>query len=329
MKVKYLMNLDVQVFNNLSVKTHSSVMKTHEVLLFGQRYRGFIDKAREYSGKETKEIEHTYKEMKSRMFCWLPSAICNGDKSNIVHTFPVLCLDIDKQDNEGMDIETVKDKLIELPFIYYVGLSFGGRGVFALAFIEDAFYYSEHFHALEDYIYDNLGLVIDSQCGNANRLRFISYDDNPRMKDMEDDVKPFKELKWNNKQFIDETLQLDLFNNNKKKDLPDLLDDDKFCWAVIDYCIDKLYYHSGSRTNGWIQDLSACKSLGIAGEDLALRISRQSAGYVSDADVLKVLNHKHTYSRRENITKFFKLCKEHFNNQNRNWIFAIKELYEL
>lgn len=329
MKVRNLMDVKVQVFDNVQDKVPGSVMTVGEVLKFGKRYSGLIDKARLYSDKRNAEEEAVYKDLKNRMFCWLPSALCKGNKSEIVHSYPVICLDIDKQDNEGMDIETVKDQLISLPWIYYVGLSFGGKGVFALALIEDSFYYSEHFHAMEDFLKDKLGLVIDRQCSNVNRLRFISYDDDARVKDMDADVIPFKELKWNNKQFIDETLQLDLFRTDKKRDLPDVLQDDTFCAAVIDYCIDKLFYQSGGRTSGWMQDLSACKSLGCEGENLALRLSRQSSGYKSDADVLQVFNHKKTFSRRENVTKFFKICKEHFSRQNKNWILAIKEIYGL
>lgn len=322
MIVKQLLDIKVQVFNTVNELVPSQIMSTREALEYGLNYKGLIDKARNLSVDDPH-----YKETKMRMFAWLPTACISGNKSNIVHTYPVLCIDIDQKDNQDIDIDTIKDKLIELPFIYYVGLSIGGKGVFALALIEDENYYQEHFNAMKDYMKNHLGLIIDPQCGNKNRLRFMSYDNDPRIKEDNIKIKPFTELKWDEPDFIDSTIQFNLFVK-PKREMPDLLDDDKFCYSVVDFCIDKLHYQSGGRTTGWIQDLSICKSLPY-GDDLALRISRQSSGYVSDKDVLGVFNHKATYTNRSGLTKFFKLCKDYFSSQNKNWIYSIKELYEL
>lgn len=324
MTAKKLLELKVQVFNTVNDTVPSQIMTVKEALSFGHRYKELIDKARVYAGVD----DIKYKETKMRMFTWLPTACINGDKSNIVHTYPVLCIDIDKKDNPDIDMDTIKDTLINLPFIYYVGLSIGGKGIFALAYIDDVMYYEEHFNAMKDYMKTNLGIVIDAQCGNRNRLRFMSYDDNQLMKDDNTVIYPFTELKWNTSEYMDTTCQFSLFPK-QKTEMPDLLEDDNFCYAVVDFCIDKLNYQSGGRTTGWIQDLSICKSLPVQGEYLALRISRQSPGYVSDKDVLTVFNHKRTFVNRTGLTKFFKLCKEHFNRQNKNWISAIKDLYAL
>ena len=324
MIVKQLLDIKVQVFSTVNERVPNKIMTTREALEYGLNYKGLINKARSFAGVD----DLKYKETKMRMFAWLPTACISGNKSNIVHTYPVLCIDIDQKDNQDMDIESIKDKLIELPFVYYVGLSIGGKGVFALALIEDENYYQEHFNAMKDYMKTRLGLIIDPQCGNKNRLRFMSYDNEPRIKDDNTTIKPFTELKWNEPDFIDSTIQFNLFVK-PKKEMPDLLEDDNFCYAVVDFCIDKLHYQSGGRTTGWIQDLSICKSLSLHGEDLALRISRQSNGYVSDKDVLGVYNHKATYTNRSGLTKFFKLCKDYFSSQNKNWIYSIKELYGL
>ena len=324
MIVKQLLDIKVQVFSTVNERVPNKIMTTREALEYGLNYKGLINKARSFAGVD----DLKYKETKMRMFAWLPTTCISGNKSNIVHTYPVLCIDIDQKDNQDMDIESIKDKLIELPFVYYVGLSIGGKGVFALALIEDENYYQEHFNAMKDYMKTRLGLIIDPQCGNKNRLRFMSYDNEPRIKDDNTTIKPFTELKWNEPEFIDSTIQFNLFVK-PKKEMPDLLEDDNFCYAVVDFCIDKLHYQSGGRTTGWIQDLSICKSLSLHGEDLALRISRQSNGYVSDKDVLGVYNHKATYTNRSGLTKFFKLCKDYFSSQNKNWIYSIKELYGL
>ena len=326
MIVKNLLDIKVQIFNTVNEPVPNQIMTVRDALQYGNHYKGLIDKARLLCGVDDNE----YKATKMRMFAWLPTALISGDKSHIVHTYPVLCIDIDKKDNPDIDVENIKQRLIELPFIYYAGLSIGGQGIFALAYIDDVSYYQEHFNAMKDYMLNNLGLTIDSQCGNTNRLRFMSYDNNPCIKDDNDNIKPFCELKWSQPEFEDHTMQFNLFFKPKSKQhTVDLLEDDNFCYAVVDFCIDKLHYQSGGRTTGWMQDLSACKSLTLYGEDLALRISRQSSGYVSDSDVLKTFYHKGTYCNRNGLTKFFKLCKEHFAIENRNWIYAIKELYGL
>lgn len=323
MKTKELLDLKIQVFNTVNDHKPNMIMTVRDALQYGKRYKGLIDKAR-----QVVDDTAAYKDIKMRMTAWLPTALCQGNKADIKYVYPVLCIDIDGKDNPDMNIDNVKDQLIELPFIYYVGLSIGGRGVFALAYIDDPIYYQEHFDAIKDYIHTHTGLNIDAQCSNTNRLRYMSYDDDSRIKKDDDDIYPFTEIKFKNAVTTDETIQFSLFSK-PKHDYPDLLDDDRFCFAVVDFCIDNLNYQTGGRTTGWMQDLSACKSLGHIGEELALRISRQSNGYVSDNDVLKTLNHKTTFSNRNGLTKFFRLCKEHFAAENKNWIFAIKELYEL
>lgn len=327
MKTSTLLNAKIQVFSTVNDKTPCQLMSVGEVLEFGKNYKELIDKARRLYDTDT----DAYRKTKMRMFAWLPSTLCGKDKSNVVHTYPVMSIDIDGKDNPDVDVEELKERLIGLPFIYYAGLSIGGKGVFALALIDDPTYYEEHFHAMEDYMRDNLGVVIDPQCSNSNRLRYVSYDDNPRIKDLDDIVEPFKELKWDISYHDGTPLQMSLFTT-KKTDLKrgeDLISDDRFCYCVIDYCIDKLHYQSGKRTGGWLQDLSICKSLGVAGEELAVRISRQSPGYVSDNDVLKTFNHRKTFVNRQGMTKFFMLCRDHFKLSNRHWIYAIKEIYEL
>jgi hypothetical protein len=261
------------------------------------------------------------------MFAWLPSAIVENDKSNIIYIYPILCIDVDGKDNIGVDMSIVKEQLFSLPFVYYVGTSIGGNGVFALTLIDDPLYFKEQFYAMEEYLLNNFNIKVDSQCCNANRLRYCSYDEEPLVKDEDTEIIAFTEVKF--KSVVKKNTDILSLFKPTTKDLPDLLSDDNFCYAVIDFCINKLFYQSGNRTGGWLQDLSACKSLGISGEDLALRLSRQSSSYISDADVIKTLNHKSTYARRENIVKFFKLCKEHFNKEHKNWIYSIKEMYNL
>lgn len=319
MTVKDLLNIKIQVFNTFSDKYPSQTMSTIDALQYGLKYRPLIDAARRTYW--TDKIK--YKSIKDRMFVWMPSALVGADKSQTKYIYPVVCIDVDGKDNPDIDIETAKKQIFSLPFVYYAGLSIGGNGFFALAYIDDPMYFTEQFAALSDYISDNFNIKIDSQCSNANRLRYMSYDDNAMIKDMSETIVPFTSIKFKSNIQYKPVIQT-LFASNDTTN--DLIDNDNFCIAVLDYCINKLCYQSGKRSEGWIQDLGLLKLFGAQGEMLALQMSRQSQGYVSDEDVLKTFHKGRLNSRRERMIRFFKMCKDHFG---KGWIYQIKDLYEL
>lgn len=318
MKVKQFLDLKIQLFNTYNELKANKLMTVRDVLTFGCKYKPLIDKARSVYDTDKK----AYKEIKDRMFVWLPSVLIKGTKSDIAHTYPVICIDIDGKDNPDMDIETAKKQIISLPFVFYTGLSIGGNGIFALAYIEDPMYFTEHFKSLEQYFKDKFNLIIDPQCSNSNRLRYLSYDDNDYLKDEDEDIKPYTDIIWKEPEI---TYTPSLFYPVKSNN-EDLIHDDRFCISVLDYCINKLFYQSGKRTEGWIQDLGLLKLFGCEGEQLALQLSRQSQGYVSDNDVLHTLYKGGLNSHRERMSKFFKMCKD---SLGKGWIYKIKEMYNL
>lgn len=319
MTVKSLLDIKIQMFNTYSENVPSQIMSIRDILSYGLKYKPLIDKARTLYWTD----KNGYKSIKDRMFVWMPSAVTGTNKSDTRHIYPILCIDIDGKDNPEMDIERAKADIFSLPFVYYVGLSIGGNGFFALAYIDDPLYFEEQFAAMEDYIMDKFGLKIDSQCKNPNRLRYVSYDDNPLIKDESQMVSPFTSVKF--KTTIQyKPISTTLFGHSGSSD--DLINDDRFCILVLDYCINKLHYQTGKRTEGWIQDLGLLKLFGCEGEQLALQLSRQSQGYISDADVLHTLHKGGLKSRRELMTKFFGMCK---NYLGKGWIYKIKEEYNL
>lgn len=294
-------------------------MSTRDILSYGSKYKPLINKARTLYWTD----KNGYKGIKDRMFVWMPSSVIGTNKSDVKYIYPVICIDIDGKDNPDMDIEKSKADIFSLPFVYYAGLSIGGNGFFALAYIDDPLYFEEQFTALEDYIMEKFNLKIDSQCKNSNRLRYVSYDDKPLIKDESQNISPFTSIKF--KPVVQyNPIVGTLFAHSRTSD--DLINDDRFCIAALDYCINKLFYQSGKRSEGWIQDLGLCKLFGAEGELLALQLSRQSQGYVSDNDVLHTLYKGGLNSQRERMSKFFKMCKD---NLGKGWIYKIKEMYNL
>ena len=319
MLVRNLLDTKIQVFNTYSENIPSQIMSTRDALNYGSKYKPLIDKARTLYWSD----KNGYKSIKDRFFVWLPSAVIGSNKSDTKHIYPIICIDIDGKDNPDIDMNAAKEQIFSLPFVYYAGLSIGGNGFFALAYIDDPLYFEEQFAALEDYIMEKFGLKIDSQCSNPNRLRYMSYDDNPLVKDESQNISPFTSIKFK------PTIQYNpivttLFGQSGSSN--DLINDDRFCISVLDYCINKLYYQSGKRTEGWIQDLGLLKLFGCEGEQLALQLSRQSQGYISDKDVLHTFHKGGLKSKRELMTKFFGMCK---NSLGKGWIYKIKDEYNL
>src|ERR1035437_9196743 len=123
-----------------------------------------------------KELRRFYKEK-------MPAATLSGlfTKRNLagfVQHSGFMCIDIDFQDNDWItDIEDFKKELSKVINMVYVGLSIGGKGVFCLIPIQYPEKHKEHFEAFK-YDFEQLGIIIDKNCGDVTRLRLISYDAN-------------------------------------------------------------------------------------------------------------------------------------------------------
>ena len=84
-------------------------------------------------------------------------------------------------DFDGLaDVEDTKRKLAGLPYVYFVGLSVSGKGLFAIVPIDTDDYrmHKVFFEALQEEMLQ-LGLVVDKACSDVTRLRVLSYDPAP------------------------------------------------------------------------------------------------------------------------------------------------------
>ena len=177
------------------------------------------------------------------------------------------------------------------------------------------------FNALEQYILNKTGYKIDSSCSNPNRLRCISFDDDPVFKI--DNIVPFHALKADSAPMFTQLIQGVTKGNHLNEDL---LNDDKFCTAVADYCINHLGIKTGDYAD-WLSHMGALSTLEMEGEALAQQLSVQSPGYKDADDVRKTLrstrgkgNHRHY------LLRYFKECKDALGH---DWIKIIKARYEL
>lgn len=166
--------------------TKVSIMEQHKVLEIsslynaiktGRKHKEEIEAVRKIA-RQANESE--YRQAKAKVLSYTPSCVCAGTTAKEVKEInPLIAVDIDAKDNEGVTLETMRTKINSLPYVMYSSLSVGGRGMYALIAIkeENKNDFKGVFKALEeDFI--KLGLKLDSSCVNVNRERYMSFDDN-------------------------------------------------------------------------------------------------------------------------------------------------------
>ena len=125
------------------------------------------------NARAVKNDKEKYKKFKTEMPCITGSAVMNqGSKieSNIQELNGLIVIDIDDQ----VDINTI-NKINADKYTFISHRSFGGDGVCIFVKINPN-KFTESFHDLGQYYWDNFNLTIDPSCKNKNRLRYYSYD---------------------------------------------------------------------------------------------------------------------------------------------------------
>ena len=167
--------------------TKVSIMEQHKVLEISSLYNAI-----KTGRKHKEEIEAVrkidrqanaseYRQAKDNILSFIPSCVCKGKTGkakNVEHVNPLIAVDIDAKDNEGVTLETMRTKINSLPYIMYSSLSVGGKGMYALLPIaeENKNDFKAVFNALNE-DFKALGLTLDGSCVNVNREKYMSYDD--------------------------------------------------------------------------------------------------------------------------------------------------------
>lgn len=104
--------------------------------------------------------------------------VLNDELKNL-RVYELDCIDIDGKDNPSIsNIEDLKIKLGELPYIMYCGLSASGNGLFCIIPYADPTNHKNVFEAIKN-DFEEMGIIIDKSCGDICRLRFLSHDTQP------------------------------------------------------------------------------------------------------------------------------------------------------
>lgn len=176
-KINYseLMQTKVAYLNNVCAK-QSDTITLQEAL---SKADGIQDKQAELRTLTNKSEIQKYK--RNNFPAIAPSVVFNQDgttKDNVKQINPIICIDVDGQDNGYMPTNKMKDIVSKIDSVFYAQESAGGKGIFCLIQVSDTNKFKEHFNALQEAFKAN-GLIIDEQCKDVNRKRFIAYDPNP------------------------------------------------------------------------------------------------------------------------------------------------------
>lgn len=256
-----------------------------------------------------------YKKLKNFYIPAITSAgIFKNPRSNNSLVIPsnIYCIDVDH-----CDVEETKSILFSLPYIWCVGVSTSGDGVWALVPINPDGNRSNILRAITKDLFD-LGIETDPQVNDIARLRGLGYDENLLVKDGMVDIY-CNELEEERLVSIQPSI-----TPLKFKPSDDLLYDDMFCYKAADLAINDFGYTVSGR-NKWLGNLATLSTLGSIGLTLALDLSHNSPSFKSDNDVVKTFNDmsRRAKGSREYMTIYFGVCKE---NLGENWVSKIKNM---
>ena len=165
---------ETQVTFYPSILGKESKTETLSRLLLSRRWRGKVEAVRAESDPDRR------KELKNALPAFTPSGIFEGREANTLRKHSgFICIDIDAKDNAGVEnFDDLKSLVAANPHVTYCGVSVGGKGYFCIIPVADTTKHREYFRALA-HDFKRCGVTIDRQCGNVNRLRFVSYDPAP------------------------------------------------------------------------------------------------------------------------------------------------------
>ena len=314
-------------------------------------HKGFGDKSLAAKQESlTNGKTELYEKYKSQLPCVAMGGrfkYINSDKKNLIEDNHLYVIDIDNLDPS--DVSIVKKEIFDLPFVYAVGESLSGKGVWGVVPLDPDKNRTKLINGIEEYFWVNHGLELDEKCRNIDRLRVYSHDPEILVKGDDEIV-----YDWAYESNISrDTMQTSIDIHNAKlnsilgfddgidhlridkpifngfsgynEDLNNDLNDDNFISYLIKYLVLEKGYKVIGR-NEWLSMLGALSPLDDKlGVELAQLISVHSPNYKNERDVS--INYidmkKRTVNKeRTKLLKFYKIAKDCMPN---GWKRIIRE----
>lgn len=225
MKVKDIKQIKVTVIgNNQGYYYHQQLIdytqttSTIESILYklSNKYKDAIDILR------TKCLYGTddYKKYKGEFPSWMVGGtfpLNDLHDESIITYSNLVAIDIDKSDNKDIDIDNVVKDIYKLPYVIGYSKSISGKGYYILILVEDGKNTTGYYKYIVNLWKHKYNINIDTACTNIGRKRFISYDENMKIKDDDVDIIPWKliyiepQVEQPKQQFINKQ-----YNSNEK-----------------------------------------------------------------------------------------------------------------
>ena len=259
-----------------------------------------------------------YKDRKKLFPNWVVSGtypIKQINDNSTVEWSNIIAIDIDKSDNKENDLNEIRKKIFELPYVFAVLKSISGEGLYALILVEEGQYTKEYYKYLSRLWNKQYNLNIDTQCNNISRKRFIGYDEEPLkwIKSDETEITPWK-LKYIERQI--EQPKKDYIHASKYDNNDDLVR--KAIWKLLNhgYSIDNMNTTSTTRYGTWYH--VACEFHHFNdGLDMFIKFSNNSVAYNDkQTDIIKKYNNAKIESDYDSVAqKWCGICKHIYGTQ--------------
>lgn len=196
----------VSIFDNIKSSRSYTVVDIRQWLL-SNHLQDIITQIR------VTDDENVRRTLKCKLPAITPSGIFRRrNKGGLVEPSFLICIDIDGKDNPSIsDMEKLKGRLGQLPYIMYIGLSASGTGLFCIISYTDYHKHKLYFNSLKQE-FKNMGVVIDKSCSDITRLRLASHDERPYLNW---DAIPYeKTLDENDCAKVRDSIKTEIFQNN-------------------------------------------------------------------------------------------------------------------
>ncbi len=110
--------------------------------------------------------------------CTVSGLFSGRSADSLMSATNLICIDIDAKDNDILDLDTLKERIVECPYVLFCAHSARGKGYFCIIQIADHKKFLGHFLSLER-DFQRAGILVDRSCKDINRLRYAFYDPEP------------------------------------------------------------------------------------------------------------------------------------------------------
>ena len=265
MKVKTLLNSKISLYKRVNETKSQTITLDdwlHKVTPAAKSHILTIRGANEIDPKAAKAMKTL------NLPCCTISGVFEGDRKadKVTVMNPIICVDIDIIP-EGMTLDTLKQKVFEIPSVFYVSLSARGEGIFALIYYNIENDFLTTFKSLQ-YDFKLINIEIDKACKDICRLRFVSWDEHPMEKEEVEMYDGYYMEQFADPQFYKETKRPDAQTNI----------DDWFTFKTIKYLINNCGYRADDYQD-WLMDGFRLATFGEYGHSLFMHLSQHSDNF--------------------------------------------------